>query len=306
MYGVLMVVKGSVKIEDSSKKVIDGKIGAKVLEGNTVTTGADSRAKIVMSDRNVLNVNPDTVLIIAKYENDAASGKKNVELNLLKGKVRNNVEQTYDGEKSRFLIKTPTAVAGVRGTQFLASYDIKTQMSSVVTFKGAVTFSSVNAQGAPIGNPVTIKKGEMTQAAPNAPPEPPKTVPKEEMKRMDGESSTGAASDKKRETASEEPKKDSKKDDKKDDKKESKDGREPANSSNEKGPKEKAPPPPSMMDPTDMNPDMGKTIKDPMGPPSATPPPPPPTMATPNPLVKDIIRDGTGKARVNVNPVKPN
>lgn len=189
MYGVLMVVKGSVKVTTASKQTIDAKVGGKVYEGDSILTAADARAKIVMADRNVINVNPDTQVVIAKYENDAASGKKNVELNLLKGKVRNNVEQTYDGEKSKFLIKTPTAVAGVRGTQFLASFDVKTRMTSVVTFKGSVTLASVGPAGKIIGTPVTIKKGEMTQSAPDKAPEPPKAVPKEDMKKMDGESS---------------------------------------------------------------------------------------------------------------------
>jgi len=193
MYGVLMVVKGSVKVQNASKTTADAKVGGKVLEGDTIITGADSRAKVVMSDRNVINVNPDTQIQIAKYENDAASGKKNVEMNLLQGKVRNNVEQTYDGEKNKFLIKTPTAVAGVRGTQFLAGFDVKTRMTSVVTFKGAVTLASVGPQGKIIGTPVVVKKGEMTQAAPEKMPEPPKAVPKDDMKKMDGESTASNA-----------------------------------------------------------------------------------------------------------------
>lgn len=186
MYGVLMVVKGSVKVQNASKQTTDAKVGGKVMEGDTIITAADSRAKVVMSDRNVINVNPDTQVQITKYENDAASGKKNVEMNLLQGKVRNNVEQTYDGEKSKFLIKTPTAVAGVRGTQFLTGFDIKTRMTSIVTFKGAVTLATLNANGK-LGTAVTIKKGQTSSAAPNATPDAPKSVPKDDMKRLEGD-----------------------------------------------------------------------------------------------------------------------
>ncbi|WP_413289575.1 FecR domain-containing protein [Bdellovibrio sp. HCB337] len=203
MYGVLMVVKGSVKITNAGKTA-DGKVGGKVYEGDKIATGADSRVKIVMSDRNVINVSPDSEMVIAKYENDAATGKKDVELNLLKGKVRNNVEQTYDGEKNKFLIKTPTAVAGVRGTQFLAGFDPSTRMTSIVTFKGSVNLASVGPQGKPIGAPVIIKKGEMTQAGPDKAPDKPKAVPKEDMKKMDGEStaSMNGGGDQKRDVAS--------------------------------------------------------------------------------------------------------
>ncbi|MFV8249823.1 FecR family protein [Bdellovibrio bacteriovorus] len=187
MYGVFMVVKGGVQIHTEGKTA-PAKVGAKVYEGDKVVTAADSRAKIVMSDRNVLNLSPDTTIEITQYQNDAATGKKNVEIKLSGGKIRSNVEQTYDGEKSKFQIKTPTAVAGVRGTQFQAGFDVKTQMTSIVTFKGAVSLAAVNAQGKVVGSPVMVKKGEMTTAAPNAAPEPPKALPKEEMKQIDGDS----------------------------------------------------------------------------------------------------------------------
>lgn len=193
MYGVFMVVKGSVKVE-SAGKTSDAKVGTKIYEGDGVTTAADSRAKIVMSDRNVLNVSPDTKMSIAKYENDAASGKKNVELKLDAGKVRSNVEQTYDGEKSKFQIKTPTAVAGVRGTQFLAGFDSKTQSTSIVTFKGSVTLTTMGPGGKPIGAPVIVNRGETTSAAADKAPEAPKAMPKEEMKKAEGESAVGLKS----------------------------------------------------------------------------------------------------------------
>lgn len=281
MYGVFMVSKGSVKVESTKAGTSDAKVGVKVFEGDTIITGADSRAKIVMSDRNVINVNPDTKIQIAKYENDAATGKKNVEMNLIQGKVRNNVEQTYDGEKSKFLIKTPTAVAGVRGTQFLAGFNPGTQMTSIVTFKGAVTVASVNAQGRIVGTPVLVKKGEMTTASSGAAPEPPKAMPKEEVKKMDmetasvGNSPTKEGGPGNREVASEA-------------------GSVPPA-------KEMAPP---MVDKKDLDVGLAKEIKDvrstPMAPP-AQPRPRLPAMDG-NTAVKDIIRDNMGKTRVIVRP----
>ncbi|WP_374076710.1 FecR domain-containing protein [Bdellovibrio bacteriovorus] len=277
MYGVFMVTKGSVKIQSAKTGTSDAKVGVKVYEGDTIITAADSRAKIVMSDRNVINVNPESKLQIAKYENDAASGKKNVELNLLEGKVRNNVEQTYDGEKSKFLIKTPTAVAGVRGTQFLAGYNPSTQMTSIVTFKGAVTVASVGPKGQIIGSAVLVKKGEMTTASPNSPPEPPKAMPKEEVKKMDVE--TASTSQTPNEMGSQ--------------------NREVA--SDVAAPAKEAVPP--MIDKKDMDPTMAKDIKDPRSVPVAAPTQTVPrTTASDITAVKDILRDTMGKTRVIVRP----
>lgn len=300
MYGVLMVVKGSVKVQSASKQTTDAKVGSKVIEGDTIITGADARAKVVMADRNVINVNPDTQVVIAKYENDAASGKKNVEMNLLQGKVRNNVEQTYDGEKNKFLIKTPTAVAGVRGTQFLAGFNPQTQMTSIVTFKGSVTLASVGPNGTIIGKPVTVNKGQMTSSSANSAPEAPKSVPKEDIKKMDGESTASNSNKGSSDTKSADSKgSDSKRD----------------VASDAGGAPSKAPGTGpsgggnSMIDKADMNQGMADGIK------VQGPPPPPPTqtttttptaVATPPPAVQNLIRNTSGKTKVNVRPIQQN
>ena len=277
MYGVFMVSKGSVKIESAKKGASDAKVGAKIYEGDTVVTGADSRAKIVMSDRNVINVNPDTKLQIAKYENDAASGKKNVEMNLLQGKVRNNVEQTYDGDKNKFEIKTPTAVAGVRGTQFLTGFNPGTQMTSIVTFKGAVTLASVGPGGKIIGTPVVVQKGETTTASGGTAPEKPKAMPKEEAKKLDAETASTSAPTK-----------------------ESANNRDVASETS--APVKEAAP--TMIDKKDLDVGMAKEIKDVRTAPVAAPNQVAPRLPTTDSssVVKDIIRDNMGKTRVIVRP----
>ncbi len=286
MYGVLMVVKGAVRVRAANQQISEAKVGSRVQQGDAVITGADSRAKIVMSDRNVINVNPDTEIVIAKYENDAGTGKKNVELNLLKGKVRNNVEQNYDGEKNKFLIKTPTAVAGVRGTQFLVGFNPQTKMTSIVTFKGSVSLASIGINGILIGSAVIVRKGEMTQAAPNVMPETPKALPKEDIKKMDNESTASmqrkddkpAESEQKREAASE------------------------GGTPKEKTPS--APGAPQMLDSKDMDMGIAKDIKDIRAPsmvPQAGPTPPPKSMT--DSIVRDAVRDVFGKTKVIVRPV---
>lgn len=188
MYGMFMVVKGDISVINAQNQKVAAKVGSKILPGETVVSGKDSRAKIVMSDRNVMNISPDTTLKIEKYTNDPKTGEKNVELNLIDGKARNNVEQKYDGEKSKFIMKTATAVAGVRGTQFFVAYNSKSQTTQVVTLKGQVTFAPVSVDGS-VGKAVTVNKGESTSVAAGAvAPEPPKAMPKEELNKVDKES----------------------------------------------------------------------------------------------------------------------
>ncbi len=194
MYGMFMVVKGEVFVINAQNQKNPVKVGSKILPGETVVSGKDSRAKIVMSDRNVMNISPETTLKIEQYTNDAKTGEKNVQLNLIDGKARNNVEQKYDGEKSKFIMKTATAVAGVRGTQFFVAYNARSQMTQVVTLKGQVAFAPVSIDGS-VGQPVMVNKGQATSvAAGAAAPEPPKTLPKEELNKVDRETTAATNS----------------------------------------------------------------------------------------------------------------
>lgn len=285
--GTVMVAKGKVQIKNKSGTT-DAKVGSKVQEGDTIVTAVDSRAKIVMADRNVINVNPETEIQIESYQNDPATGTKNVQMNLLSGKVRNNVEQTYDGEKSKFLIKTPTAVAGVRGTQFLTGFNRITGLTSVIAFKGAVQLFAISTAGAVIGAPVLIKKGQMSQVTTDATPEPPMFVPPQEMRQMDGDSMAsmkgpGPNGPPDRGLAS--------------------DGSGP---NPNPSPNQQLPPPPSqmsMMTMQDMDMGMVNQIKEVRE--VLLPPPPPVVINAPGidpSIVNEIIRDTVSKTRLIVVP----
>lgn len=189
--GVVMVVKGDVKITSKDGKTESAKVGKKVFPGDTIVAAAEGRAKIVMSDKNVLNVSPDSKIVIEKYENDGKD-KKNVELNVLYGKVRASVEQKYDGDKSKFNIKTPSAVAGVRGTDFMTSFNAGTKTAQVITFSGTVAVGTPGPGGS-IQNPVFVQPGQMTTASAGAAPEAPKAVPKEELQQMNNETKAETA-----------------------------------------------------------------------------------------------------------------
>jgi hypothetical protein len=185
MSGVFMVVKGEVKVIAKSGPSQAAKVGTKVSEGDTIESGPESRAKIVMQDKNVFNISPDSRLVIEKYQNDQSG--KNVELKVDFGKVRASVEQKYDGDKFQFNIKTPTAVAGVRGTDFITSYNPTTRVSEILTFSGMVAVGRIGG-----GAPVYVAPGHMTQVKDGQAPETPKTVPTRQLQQMNSESRSEA------------------------------------------------------------------------------------------------------------------
>lgn len=202
--GEILVSKGDVKIESASTAAGGGKVspapvGAKVCQGDTVIAGAQSRAKVKMEDGNELNISPDSRIMLETYEYKAADNKKKVMLNVLYGKVRaaTREENMYndkakDGQANTFQVKTKSAVAGVRGTDFLTGFNRQTQKTDVVTFRGKVEFGQMGPGGKMMA-PVIVGAGQKTEMMPGMPPAPPKAVPQSEIKEMNMQTGGGQA-----------------------------------------------------------------------------------------------------------------
>jgi len=188
--GVFMVVKGDVKIASQGKSPMPVKVGMKVSARDKIIAGATGRAKIVMSDKNILNISPNTSLVIESYKFNAAQDEKNVSLNVLYGKIRATVNQKYDGDKNKFQVKTPSAVAGVRGTDFLTSYDRSSNASRIVTFEGSVTVGSGLDSSGAIRDPVSVPAGTFSVASSEGPPSQAEKVPPAELQALNKETST--------------------------------------------------------------------------------------------------------------------
>ena len=194
VHGILRVVKGDVQIKSAlSGQTGRARLGGQVFPKDVIITGKEGRAKIVMVDNNEINVSPESQIEIQHYEYDPSKDKKNVLLNVIYGKVRAKVEQKYDGKTSSFSVKTPSAVAGVRGTDFLTSYDRSTHSTQVVTFRGAVAFGLPGPNGS-IANPVSVTPGKVATSAGGVAPAAPAPMAKEQFAKMESETKAEAQS----------------------------------------------------------------------------------------------------------------
>lgn len=186
-HGVFRVVKGKVSVKSArTGQKNRARLGSKVLPGDVIETEKNSRAKIVMVDNNEINISPESQIKIEKYEFDPSQGKKDVLLNVIYGKVRSKVEQKYDGRTSKFQVKTKSAVAGVRGTDFITGFSPATDTSQVVTFEGRVEFGLPGPNGE-ILSPVQVVPGQMSEIVSGG-IKPPKAIPKLNLQKMDNES----------------------------------------------------------------------------------------------------------------------
>lgn len=193
--GLFRVVKGKVTYQKKNKsKFRKAKVNKKVCSGDKIKTDAASRTKIVMADGNEINISPSTELLIEQYERSASKNEKKVLLNVLYGKIRSNVKDKYkDTKNNHYRVKTKSAVAGVRGTEFMASFNSATNQSRVVTFEGSVAVGQFK-NGNFVAS-VTVKPGQYTSNSPGSNPHPPREVPPQEFVQLDQETNFGSPSD---------------------------------------------------------------------------------------------------------------
>lgn len=145
-YGIATLVKGSVQIltSDGKNKIL--KRGDKVFETDTIVTASKSIVRVVMIDTNIIDVYPNSKVLIKQYTYSPQEDNKNVRLEVASGQIKSTVKQKYDNEKNKYNVKTPAIVAGVRGTIFTTEHEIQTGTSRVFTHEGNVLVGRIDAQ----------------------------------------------------------------------------------------------------------------------------------------------------------------
>ena len=211
--GVFEVSKGDVKVQSGkSKAIAAAPVGTKVCSGDKIIAGKDSRAKLIMDDKNELNISPETNLVLEDYQFDPATNKKKVLLNVLQGKLRfatktHNMynDKSADGSNNSFQVKTKSAVAGVRGTIGIVEFNPLNGLTKVGCESGALAVGTPGP-GNSIQNAVSVKEGTTTSVAVGEKPTPPKPGSLSESSQGSSESSN--KDDEKKEEKKDDNKKD--------------------------------------------------------------------------------------------------
>jgi hypothetical protein len=120
--GLVKVSKGDVRIERGANKM-PAKVGQAVQTSDVIVTGADGSAGITFTDNSLVSVGPNSVFAIEKYRFDTTTHVGEFEGNLRQGRLAavsgKMVKQTPESMK----IRTPSAIMGVRGTEFVVQVD---------------------------------------------------------------------------------------------------------------------------------------------------------------------------------------
>lgn len=113
--------------------------GSNVKAGQQIMTGNDGSAALLLADGSTLRIPPSSKLQLDKSDRlIGGAGFINL-VRLATGRVESSV-QKMTGTASRFEINTPTAAAGVRGTEFRVAFDETQQASRSEVVEGSVAF----------------------------------------------------------------------------------------------------------------------------------------------------------------------
>lgn len=137
---VVKLVRGEAEVVTQGKTSFL-KVDDRVSDGAIVKTKEKSFVKLLFVDKSQMNIGPSSEMKIESF-----SGKDSGVIDLVKGKIRSQVTKDYlqmkDKDKSKLFIKTPNAVMGVRGTDFLITTNgVNT---TTVLFEGEIVFNKLS------------------------------------------------------------------------------------------------------------------------------------------------------------------
>ncbi|HOP86462.1 MAG TPA: FecR family protein [Syntrophorhabdaceae bacterium] len=146
-------IRGDVTLEREKAK-LKPNVNDNVKTKDFVTTGNLSRARLLLTDDSLLNIGHNSKVEITEYLLE--KNKRQSIVSLRTGALHTKVEKFLDPD-SKFEVRTPTAVAGARGTKWL----------TVVTDNSGTTIYAIS-QSVSVFNPafptqiVTVTAGNFT------------------------------------------------------------------------------------------------------------------------------------------------
>lgn len=115
--GAFQFVSGDVKIVSPDGRETVAAKGVKIAEGDTIVTGANGNAQLRMADEALISIRPDSTLRFDTYRYAGKEdGSEKGVLGLLKGGFRTLTGLIGRANKNNYLVRTPTATIGIRGT----------------------------------------------------------------------------------------------------------------------------------------------------------------------------------------------
>jgi len=120
--GRVKVSKGDVRIERNGK-TLAAPVGTIIDVADTVMTGANGSVGITFHDNSLLSAGPNSELVIERFVFDSTTLQGAFDTRLKKGTLAVVSGKIVKQSPEAMRIKTPAAIMGVRGTEFIVKVD---------------------------------------------------------------------------------------------------------------------------------------------------------------------------------------
>lgn len=181
--GKVYLVQANVIIIHSDKKYgYRAKKDLPLFEGDTIISQDNGRIEAVLNDGSTIILVSQTGIELTESVYDQAKGIRSSLVNMALGKVRFLVTKLVDFKRSEFKVKTETAIAGVRGSDFI----VRTSPGFTEISALAKTSLEVTSVLSP-DKPTILSDYEKTFVEKGALPSPVVKIPAEEINRIQNE-----------------------------------------------------------------------------------------------------------------------
>lgn len=120
--GQVKVAKGTVHVERDGQR-LPAAVGMPIRQSDTLITGADGSAGVTFSDNSLLSTGPNSVLVVEHYAFNSTTHAGTFDASLKKGTLAVVSGKIVKQSPGAMRVRTPAAVMGVRGTEFLVQVD---------------------------------------------------------------------------------------------------------------------------------------------------------------------------------------
>lgn len=169
----IIALRGTVTLQHDGQRTVPG-VGTAILPGAAIETGGDGFVTLQLPNGSRTSMPTRTRLTIVRLHRIVLTGSMDYDFAVDGGKVETVASPLGPDRNNRFRIRTPRALAAVRGTVFRVGYSGAEAVSLAEVIEGAVAASSTSGAEAALapglGAVISASGGLATEAL-LAPPE---------------------------------------------------------------------------------------------------------------------------------------
>lgn len=118
--GQIKVAKGQVTVERKGQ-ALPAQVGMVLETADVLRTGLDGSVGITMRDNTLLSAGPNSILALQRFDFDPATSAGRFDAQLQRGTLAVVSGRIAKHSSQAMTVRTPSAVLGVRGTEFVVA-----------------------------------------------------------------------------------------------------------------------------------------------------------------------------------------